>query len=243
MLYAILGNGHRRSLRPQGREPRRRSFRVVCLGGHQHPVNCRRKSGIADVPRPHANIPCRSVDNERCERTTRAENDLMRPCSVKQGRQAAADCTHTYDGNSRHGFPPIFTQFNWSLVVSSSALVKDNRLVPVAEDSPVEVPAHSARKHHALQIATTRNQFFHLVSMRNSRYILLNDGAVIEDRRCVVTGGADQLETPCMSSVVRPCPSKCRQERMVNIDDRRRIPGNERGRKNLHVAREDYQLD
>ena len=79
--------------------------------------------------------------------------------------------------------------------------------------------------------------------MRDPRHILLDDGTIVENRGCVVAGGADELDSARMRRVIGPCPGERGQKRMVHIDDRRRILRDERWRKNLHVPRKDYELD
>src|SRR5581483_4638981 len=119
-----------------------------------------------------------------------------------------------------------------------STSIKDYCFVYVAEDAPVEVPAHGPREHHALKVAATRDQIFHLVPMRDAGYILFDDRTVVQHLRHVVAGGSDQLDSPRMRRVIRPRTRERRQKRVMHIDDARRIVPHEGRRENLHIARQ-----
>ena len=54
----------------------------------------------------------------------------------------------------------------------STGLTEDNRLVPIAEDSSVEVPADGARQDHAFEVAAAGNQVSHLVTVRDAGHLL-----------------------------------------------------------------------
>src|SRR5580700_6554282 len=71
--------------------------------------------------------------------------------------------------------------------------VKNDRFIAVAQDAMFEVPHYTARQHRALQIAAFFDQILNLVPMRNADYILFDDRTVIERRRDIVAGGADQF--------------------------------------------------
>src|ERR1700761_8280941 len=105
------------------------------------------------------------------------------------------------------------------------------------------MPAYSAGEHNALQVATARYEVLDLIAVGDAGYILLDDGTVIEIGGDVVAGGAGQLDSAGVGRVIRPRADKSRQERMMHVDDRRRVPGNEGVGKNLHVAGKDDQFD
>jgi len=91
------------------------------------------------------------------------------------------------------------------------------------------VPSDRARQHQPLQIAALRNKVLHLVSMRNSRYILLDDRPIIQYLRHIVAGCSDQLHTARMRRMIWLRADKRRQKRVMHIDDRGRIVSNEAG--------------
>src|SRR6266700_5171387 len=78
--------------------------------------------------------------------------------------------------------------------------------------------------------------------MRDSRYVLLDDGTIIEDLRDVVAGRANQLHSPLESLMVRLAADERGQKRMMNVDDPLRIRTHELRRKNLHVASENDEV-
>src|ERR1700678_1974737 len=78
--------------------------------------------------------------------------------------------------------------------------------------------------------------------MVNADDILLDDGSVIEHASNVVGGGSDNLDAPLKRLVVGLGPDKCRQERVVNIDEVLRADAlNELMREHLHVTRQHDQ--
>ncbi len=74
-----------------------------------------------------------------------------------------------------------------------SALVEHHRLVSVAENAPVEMPAHGARQHQPLEVASPRNQIFDLIAVRDARHVLLDDRPVVENFGDIVARRSDQL--------------------------------------------------
>ena len=79
--------------------------------------------------------------------------------------------------------------------------------------------------------------------MSDPLHILLDDRTFIQIRSGVVCGGSDHLHTPFPRTDVWISALKCRQERMVDIDDLFRELLNEMIRKHLHVACEDHQIN
>lgn len=45
------------------------------------------------------------------------------------------------------------------------ALIEDHRLVAVAEDAAVEMPADGAGEHHALKVAAAGYEILHLIAV------------------------------------------------------------------------------
>ncbi len=58
--------------------------------------------------------------------------------------------------------------------------VKDDRLVSVAENALIQMPAHRAGKNNALEIAPAGDKILNLVAMRDARHVLLDNGPVVE---------------------------------------------------------------
>ena len=107
----------------------------------------------------------------------------------------------------------------------------------------LKVPADGAGKDDALQIAAAGDEVFDLIAMRNASDILLDDGTIIEDTGDVVAGGADELDATRMGCVVWPRTDERRQKRVMHVDDRGWIAGDEVFREDLHVASEDDEFD
>jgi hypothetical protein len=83
-------------------------------------------------------------------------------------------------------------------------LVEDDRLVSIAQNAAIEVPADGAGKDDALEVAAAGDEVFHLVAVRDACHVLLDDGAVVEHFGDVVAGGADQLDAARVGSMVGP---------------------------------------
>ena len=101
------------------------------------------------------------------------------------------------------------------------------------------MPAHRPRENDFLNIAAFLDEIFGRVTLVDADDILLDDGAIVENLRNVMSGGPDQLDSPLKGLMVRFRPDECGQEGVVNIDQ---VCGAQRGdefiRKHLHVARE-----
>src|ERR1035438_7253691 len=80
--------------------------------------------------------------------------------------------------------------------------IEDDRLVPVAENAPVDMPPHRTRENDTLEVAPARDQVFHLVAVRDPGHILLDNRAIVQDLGDVVTGGANQLYASGMGCVI-----------------------------------------
>ena len=104
------------------------------------------------------------------------------------------------------------------------------------------MPAHGSRQHYLLQIAAFLEQVIEGIAVGNSNHILLDDGAIVEDFRNVMTGRADQLHTTRKRLMIRFGTNKCRQKRVVNINDSLWILVDELVRKNLHVSRQHNEI-
>jgi hypothetical protein len=91
------------------------------------------------------------------------------------------------------------------------------------QDAVLDMPAHRARQHHFLQIASLLDQLLQRVAMANSRNVLLNDRPVIEHLRDLVRGRPDELHAALKRLVVRLRTHERGQKRMMDVDDLLRI--------------------
>jgi hypothetical protein len=64
------------------------------------------------------------------------------------------------------------------------------------------MPSHRARQHQSLQIAALRNKVLHLVSMRDSRHILLDNRSIIQCLGYIVARRPNQLHSSRMRRVI-----------------------------------------
>mmetsp|Transcript_6847 Transcript_6847/g.21581 ORF Transcript_6847/g.21581 Transcript_6847/m.21581 type:complete len:282 (+) Transcript_6847:292-1137(+) len=79
--------------------------------------------------------------------------------------------------------------------------------------------------------------------MRDARRALLDDGALVEARGRVVRRRADELDAALVRAVVRLGADERGQERVVDVDDAHGVRRAELVRDDLHVAREDDDVD
>src|SRR5258706_12058124 len=103
--------------------------------------------------------------------------------------------------------------------IAWAPLIKDRRFSSTREDTKSEMQMDRARQHHSFQIAAFADQIVDGVSMADSHDVLLDDGAVVQLLRHVVARGSNQLDAPVIRLMIRTRPDKCRQKRVVNIDD------------------------
>jgi hypothetical protein len=79
--------------------------------------------------------------------------------------------------------------------------------------------------------------------VRDPYDVLLDDGAVIQHFCNVVCGRPDQLDSALESLMVWLGADKCRQKRMMDVDNLPRIALDELGGKYLHIACQDNQIN
>src|SRR5208283_3413500 len=125
----------------------------------------------------------------------------------------------------------------------SSQLLEDDRFVVIEQDSVFDVPANGAREHHLFQVAALLDEITQRIAVRDPGYTLLDDRAIIQYFRDVVSGGANQFYAALVSLVMRLCAHEGGQERVVNVDDGLRELHDEVGGKHLHVAGKDHDVD
>src|SRR5581483_2845960 len=79
--------------------------------------------------------------------------------------------------------------------------------------------------------------------MRDAHHVLLDDRPVVQHLGHIMAGCADQLHAPPERLMIRLCSHKRGKKRVVNVDDPVRVLADEVGGKNLHVARQDDQIN
>src|SRR5579864_4913654 len=98
-------------------------------------------------------------------------------------------------------------------------LFENNGFVAVEEDAIFDMPADGSGEDHLFDVAALFYEVLDGVAVRDAFDALLDDGAVVEDFRDVVGGGADDFYATVKGLLVRLCADECGQERMMNIDD------------------------
>ena len=125
----------------------------------------------------------------------------------------------------------------------SRQLVEDNSLGTVQEHTLLAPPLDSGGKHLALDVAALDDQLVRAQRVVNACNALLNDRALVQIRSDEVSSGTDDLYTTLIRLVVRLCALERWQEGVVNVDDLARHLGAQTRRQDLHVSRQDDQLD
>src|SRR5437868_7176478 len=104
------------------------------------------------------------------------------------------------------------------------------------------MPANGAGEHNFLQVAALLNHVLDSVAMGNAGYVLLDDRSFVEGGGDVMAGGADQLDAALKSLMVGLGADKSGKEGMMDIDHAQQIMPDKFRTEDLHVAREDDQV-
>ncbi len=86
-----------------------------------------------------------------------------------------------------------------------------------------QVPSDGARKNDFFEIAAFLHEVLEGIAVGDSDNVLLDNGAVVQDFRNVMSGCADQLDAALERLVVRLRADKGRQKRMMDVDDALRV--------------------
>src|ERR1700733_12533355 len=121
-------------------------------------------------------------------------------------------------------------------------LSKDYGFVSVNQYPVFHVPAYGAREYDFFEVAAFADEIFDCVAMRYTDYVLLDDGAVVEDFSNVVAGGADQFDSAFECLMIRPRANERRKKRVMNVYDPLRIFIHEVVRQDLHVAGQHHEV-
>jgi len=111
------------------------------------------------------------------------------------------------------------------------------------QNAVLQMPAHGAGEHHALQVAALLDQIAYLVAVRHADYVLLDDRTIVQHLCHVVAGRSYQLDAPVIRRLVGARAAECRKKRMMHVNDALGLPRHEHRREHLHVTRQHDQLD
>src|SRR6187549_1021111 len=106
-----------------------------------------------------------------------------------------------------------------------------------------QVPAYGPRQHDLLQVPALSDQVWHGIAMRAADDVLLDDRALVEICRRVVSRRPHELHPPFSSLVVGLTAHERGQERMMDVDDAFWELANESRTEHLHVTGEHDQID
>ena len=105
------------------------------------------------------------------------------------------------------------------------------------------MPAHGARENQRFHVTAHCSHVGHAQRVIDALDVLFDDRTVVERRRHVMGGRADQLDAVAMRLFVGPCALEARQKAVVDVDRAALEHAAERLAQNLHVTREHHQLD
>ena len=95
----------------------------------------------------------------------------------------------------------------------------------------------------ALDIATLAHEFLGGVAVVAVNNILCDNRAFVQVLGHIMRGGADQLDAPLKGALIGIGPHEGRQETVVDVDDALRIGPHNKRFQNLHVTRQDEEID
>lgn len=121
--------------------------------------------------------------------------------------------------------------------------VEDDRAVTVHEDPSFRMPGHCSCQYRCFDILTALDEVGDVAVVIDASDILLYDRPLVEIRGDVVGRGTDDLHSAGVRLVIRLCALEAGQERVMDVDDAALQPGAEIGGEDLHIAREDNELD
>ena len=102
--------------------------------------------------------------------------------------------------------------------------------------------AQTAGKGHAFAVPAEPEEVVFGVEVLHPHHLLLDDGALVEVRRGVVAGGADELHPALIRPVVGISPDKGGQETVVNVHKAGGPAGAHLERQDLHVTGKHHQI-
>lgn len=121
--------------------------------------------------------------------------------------------------------------------------IKDNGPIVKNQDLALKMLKDSLGEDDLLEVAPFSDQVFHGVGMAAAGDILFDNGPCIQIRGYIMAGGPYDLDTPFMGGMVGFGPRKCRQERVVYIDDPVGKPVDKPLAQDLHIAGKYDKID
>ena len=103
-------------------------------------------------------------------------------------------------------------------MVVSITLAKHNGAMAVEENAVLNMASYRSGKHEGFDIAANFGQLFRTKRVINTLNILLNDGALIQVSRHVMSSGANDFDATVVSLVIRLGTLEARQKAVMNID-------------------------
>src|ERR1700759_5032889 len=95
----------------------------------------------------------------------------------------------------------------------TASIHEHHGLAAVEDDAILQMMAHRARQHAALDIAALADEVFGRIAVTDALDVLIDDRAFIEGTGDVMRGGADQFDAALMRLMVGPRALEARQER------------------------------
>src|SRR5437667_5218260 len=108
----------------------------------------------------------------------------------------------------------------WAILtrVTTPSSLENHRLVAVHQHAVLDMPAHRAGEHHALDIATDGGEIVGAQRMIDALDVLLDDRPLVELSGDVVRRRADQLDAAVMRLRVGLRTLEARQKTVVDVD-------------------------
>ena len=125
----------------------------------------------------------------------------------------------------------------------AQALAEDDRAAAAQQHAMLEMRLDRATQHPALGILPLRDQIVDAVGMIDDRDVLRDDRPLVEIGRHVMRSGADHLHAAIIGAMIGVRALEAGQETVVDVDHAPIQPTAQRIGQDLHVAREDDQID
>jgi hypothetical protein len=117
-----------------------------------------------------------------------------------------------------------------------------DRFISVDEYAVFDVGAHGAGENYLFEVAAFADEIFYGVAVGDADYVLLDDGAVVEDFGDVVAGGANQFDPALEGLMVGARSDEGGQKGVVDVNDAMGMAVHEVVGQNLHIAGEHHEI-
>src|SRR5690606_32029649 len=111
------------------------------------------------------------------------------------------------------------------------------------QGAPVQMQPDGTSENTLLQDAPLANKVRDRVTVRNRSDTLGDDGAFVQIPGDVVARRTDQLDPPPMGGMIGPRAGEGGEEGVVNVDDAVRESIGDAGAQDLHVTRQDDEIN